>query len=105
MIENITYEEDTQYCCEAMKRSLEDGRVMIGYSPSFRRYYIPLSWPHQSTQGINYCPWCGTKLPKPLINEWHEILEKEYGITSFHTSPDYPNEFDTDEWWIKRGIK
>lgn len=92
-----------KYCCELMQTNLEDGRVMIGYDESFRRYYIPLSWPHKSTQGISFCPWCGSKLPKALNDEWFDVLEKEYGIND-PFKQNYPSEFATDEWWAKRNL-
>jgi hypothetical protein len=86
-----------------MEKTLADGRIMIGYDAAKRRYYLPLSWPHKSTQGVFYCPWCGTKLPKELSDTWFETLEKEYGIDDPYKI-NYPQEFNTDEWWIKRGL-
>ncbi len=97
------------HCCELMDEFLEDIRIPLNYDPVFREYLMPLSYRGKITalQGLDYCPWCGTKLPKSVREEWFDILEKEYGID--HPRYDeqeklIPEEFKTDEWWKKRGL-
>ena len=49
---------------------------------------------------IEYCPYCGIKLPETSDDEWEQCLKMEYGkIESIDL---LPAEFDTDEWWKKR---
>lgn len=96
-----------KHCCEMMQLNLDDGRVQIFYSPEERRYYINVMNGKRiaATQGLFFCPWCGTKLPDDLSTEYHEILAKEYAIDSHHVqTKKIPLEFQTDEWWKKRGL-
>jgi hypothetical protein len=63
--------------------------------------------PNRARQGVDYCPWCGTKLPESLFDTRFDILEKEYGIDSPYDDKQkdkIPAEFLTDEWWKKRGL-
>ena len=94
------------HCCSLMNDFLNDGRVQIFYSPQTREYYIPLK-KHMAVQCIFYCPWCGSRLPKDLREEYFDIiydelhLEPEFKVTD---TPGLPEEFKTDEWWKKRGL-
>jgi len=78
----------------------------IMYDEIFREYYAKLLLGIGGDDFL-FCPDCGTKLPKPLRNEWFNILEHEYGLDD----PGWPEqrekvpaEFLTDEWWKKRGL-
>ena len=57
-------------------------------------------------QPMDFCPWCGTKLPKDLGIEWTEMVEKELGIEDVWDIEwdEIPEKYKTDEWWKKRGI-
>ena len=81
-----------------------NGDVIISYYPKTREYLSSHS--EETGCDINYCQWCGKKMPKSLVDEWFDILEKEYGITDpNHTEADkVPEEFKTDAWWRKRGL-
>lgn len=89
-----------------MKIFLEDPKVPLKYYPITREYGLILN--HSSAiQLIFYCPWCGTKLPKDLREEFFNILEKEYGIEpefDIQNDPNIPEEFKSDEWWKKLGL-
>ena len=94
------------HCCQEMKVFTDDPRVQIIYSPRVRKYYIPLKF-QSAVQGIRYCPWCGKKLPAGLSEKFDEVLEKEYNIDCYidaEESGTLPEEFNTDEWWKKRGL-
>jgi len=97
------------HCCASMNIFLQDKRMFLNYSSTYREYDIPLLYKRQATalQGITYCPWCSKKLPKSLRHEWFVILEKEYGINDpFDREQEklIPEEFNSDEWWKKRGL-
>lgn len=51
------------HCCKSMTDFINDYRIPIDFNPERSRYFIPLMWPHNGTQGLRYCPWCGIKLP------------------------------------------
>jgi hypothetical protein len=56
---------------------------------------------------LEYCPFCGTKLPKSLyaIDEYYDALEEAVGKEFCDIKEDeIPEEFHTDEWWRKRGL-
>ena len=108
-------------CCKQMERQLEDKRVTIQYSPIFREYYIyVIDWwiPIEeiretkdlitATQRIDYCPWCGTKLPNSLRDQYFEILQNEHvqeiDILGIKDNKKVPEEFKSDKWWKKRGL-
>jgi hypothetical protein len=104
----------TKFCCQdfpskkkgnfIMFYSSRTKDIIIDYYPPRRQY----STVHGKETGcyIQYCPWCGTKLPTELSDEWYDTLEKEYGIISpIHDErKKVPPEFWTDEWWKKRGL-
>ena len=92
---------------------LNDIRVPIRYSPTYREYYLLMLEDGKkrgnllAVQRIFYCPWCNTKLPQDLRDEWFEILEKEYNLDDPDSKEQeklIPEEFKTDEWWKKRGL-
>lgn len=97
------------FCCIDMDSILnkknESPIYKIGYYPDLREYFL------ESVEGyicnINFCPWCGSELPKSLSDRWFQILEEEHELDM----PDLPEqkakiptEFLTDEWWKKRGL-
>jgi hypothetical protein len=53
---------------------------------------------------LAYCPFCGTKLPDfsyEYADAIKKVLKVDYTKIDFK---DIPCEFQTDEWWKKRGI-
>ena len=99
------------HCCDTMDRILQRGMSALEYSAPIRSYRI-LEFYKGKVQiianGIRYCPWCGTKLPKSLYDKQEEILENEYKLTDTWEGGEHydlvPEEFKTDEWWKKRGL-
>ncbi|HEV2916118.1 MAG TPA: hypothetical protein VGW78_00060 [Candidatus Babeliales bacterium] len=93
-------------CCDLLKQLLNDCSVHLHYSRRFRRYSIQLLGKN-SVQQMIYCFCCGKKFPESLFDKWYETLEKEYGLndpTSKKQEKLIPAEFQTDEWWKKRGL-
>ena len=86
------------HCCKEMSDHLVRKKIAILYIPKFREYGIKNLSRGLAFQLINYCPWCGRKLPESLREEWFEILGKS------DLEPDSPNihaEYLTDELWKK----
>jgi hypothetical protein len=90
-----------------MRIILSDHRNNIYYYNVFREHYI------QTKRGtvildMAFCPWCGKKFSESLREKFFKVLELEYGIITdigdYKTRPDVPKEFQTDEWWKKRGL-
>ena len=95
-----------EHCCYEMAMFLEDAQVPIYYDSRYREYHIPFS--NYAAQGIEYCPWCGKRLPKSFRDKYFEILETEYRIDDVGLAQDnntLPEEFNTDKWWKKRKLR
>lgn len=50
-------------CCNFFKQMLNDCHMRLTYLPHHNMYGIKIVGTG-STQGIQYCPWCGTKFPE-----------------------------------------
>ncbi len=83
-----------------MNDFLEDKRLPVLYFPKYREYNLTLI-NSNAVQGINFCPWCGKKLPKDLRDIYYDILESEYSNLD---DENIPAEFHNEEWWKKRGL-
>src|ERR1700722_5993915 len=102
------YDDIQTPCCDELIRSLNDCSNHLHYSRKYRQYGIRRVG-STSITCIDYCPWCGKKLPKSLDDEWDEVLKNEYGITIDNPwdkkeMRKVPAEFLTDEWWKKRSL-
>ena len=84
------------HCCERMQFFLNERKVAIGYYPRCREYYIRL-YTSGGVQLINYCPWCGCRLPTSLNELYCETLEELGYDEPF--SNNIPEKYKTDEWW------
>jgi hypothetical protein len=67
----------TQYCCEAMRKAVEHvcdrhpdrfncPDCLVHYSAKVHEYGLIIHDGGSSSIGIQYCPWCGAKLPESL---------------------------------------
>jgi hypothetical protein len=80
------------------------------YDPSVRRFSIAVLKDQKAICVIDYCPYCGKKLPKELNEEWVNVILKELGLDYMKSEDtdqfikELPEEFQTDEWWKKRGL-
>jgi hypothetical protein len=90
------------FCCEEMRYYIKD--KVINYNCIKRIYSLPF----KQTLGISldYCPWCGNKLPSNLTEEFYEFLKRDHKIDLAHISEAkrFPEEFQSDIWWIRRGL-
>ena len=108
---------DDEICCEYMSREIhyfrrrfldEERNLLahVGYDEPRRMFYMlnnrnPKNY---GGIGIEYCPWCGKKLPIHL-SPW-AWLKYEYGKGyDWDLLPKkIQKEFDTDKWWKKRHL-
>jgi hypothetical protein len=109
-----------KHCCEDMDFFLKEKKVAIFYNPIFREYYIRLRSYIDGKQAIYACPWCGYKFPKSLLEIYIDLLQRDYGMSYRVSIGEYwdfvncvsyskesdkvPEEFNSDEWWKKRGL-
>jgi hypothetical protein len=96
---------NVEFCCEHMEDVLlNSSDEVVLYHQVSRSFSIDLR--DGMRKELWYCPWCGAKLPKGLGFKWIEVLKDEYGIKDpiFDDADKVPAEFETDEWWKKRGL-
>lgn len=75
---------------------LNEKEIGIVYSEKFREYGFEYRDGGSSKQLIKFCPWCGSKLPNSLGDEWFNRLEAS-GIDPLGSN--IPLSFETSEWW------
>jgi hypothetical protein len=86
------------------------GKRVLMYDPVLRGYgyYIDVALPE--IQYIGFCPFCGKGLPEMLENEFLDTIYEELGQEflpkdwTTESREHLPPEFQTDEWWKKRGL-
>jgi hypothetical protein len=74
----------------------------IIYYPKHRKYGVFVNDGGTSIVTIDFCPWCGIKLPCRLSEMWVDILD-EIGVDPSEKDQ-IPDDMKTDEWWKKRGL-
>ena len=87
-------------CCMGMHDDLLDKQVE--FDRTFKCYYIHLHGDRWQT--MSYCMYCGAEL-SDLTLSYYDVLEEAVGKEYCDiTEDEIPQEFKTDEWWIKRGL-
>ena len=95
-------------CCGALLSSVDKGDLIFESVLKCFGFYTRTD-PPKSYQVMRYCPFCGAKLPN-LGVKYEEVIELELGekaVPKGWFSEDrkhLPIEFQTDEWWKKRGL-
>jgi hypothetical protein len=95
-------------CCDALWSSVDKGDVVYDNVLKWFGFYTKDD-PFKSYQVMRHCPFCGTKLPN-LGFKYEEVIEQELGENSVpegwfsEDRKHLPPEFQTDEWWRKRGL-
>lgn len=99
-----------KHCCEQMDAAIrfecdthsdkfECPDVLISYSEKFDEYGIIIHDGGASSSLIDYCPWCGTKLPESKRDLWFDTLE-ELGFDN-PFDEEIPKEFNSRDWYIR----
>lgn len=83
--------------CERLINALENSDVPLRYTPWLREYGILFLDDRVSVLLIEYCPFCGEKLPDSLRNEWFDRLD-ELGLEP--DDDDVPFAMRSDRWWM-----
>ncbi|MFC4517242.1 DUF6980 family protein [Streptomyces ehimensis] len=96
----------TNHCCEAMDshvnvRCREHNDIyacpdaLIGFSAKFREYGLIVHDGGTSSIIIEFCPWCGRRLPDSQRDTWHAELRRR-GIDAWED--EVPAEFQDARW-------
>lgn len=87
------------HCCEEMSHAIREGEIAIRYVDKFREYGIAILDGGTAHQVIQYCPWCGAKLPLSLRDEWFARLQ-DLGLEPGDAA--IPKSMKNSEWWKKK---
>ncbi len=82
----------------------DENITQVCYMATIRTYAILSKEDDGTFEAMDYCPFCGAKLPERLDDKLTEILQKKYGLESWKDYKKAPKEFHTNEWWKKRGL-
>lgn len=94
-----------KHCCSDMEDILQIPEAEVKYLSQFREYILESRVDKPICLALNYCPWCGSRLPSSLRDIFFDTLEKECNlnldILHLYQAPD---EFQSDQWWKKRKL-
>lgn len=95
--------EPPPHLCKCVAEEFSDVRVMFAYLPNVREYGfrileldLPVDYQPIRIKSVNFCPWCGTRLPLALRREW---LTRLAVLGLSEDSPDIPPHLVSDQWW------
>lgn len=91
---------DKDHCCKRMNELIQMVELPLRYDSKFREYGIRVFDGGTSVIQIQFCPWCGSKLPLSRRKEWFEKLE---ALSIDPDSTEVPTKFQTSEWWQEQG--
>ncbi len=85
------------HCCREMERALGDDEIPVIYNAKFREIGIRIIDGGSAYIVIQYCPWCGVRLPPSLRDAWFERLEV---LSLDPEDAEVPSRnATTDAWW------
>jgi len=83
--------------CESHKDIYACPDVLVSYLPKFDEYGLIVHDGGSASISINYCPWCGSRLPESKRDLWFDELEK-LGFDD-PSEREIPIEFTSDAWY------
>jgi hypothetical protein len=86
--------------CAGMVAAVADPRVPLTYFPKFREFRILVDG-GPIVQSIEFCPWCGGRLPTSLRDGYFDHLER-LGLEP--ESSELPVDLRSDAWWRMKNL-
>jgi hypothetical protein len=83
--------------CDVHSDDYECPDVLVHYLPKYDEYGLIVRDGGTSVARINFCPFCGQKLPDSKRDMWFDTLEK-MGFDD-PTNQNIPDDFKTDLWF------
>lgn len=96
-------------CCKKLYEVINDKYGSLQYSSALREYWVRLIDDYDelgiisnntAIQLLSFCPFCGTRLPESLRDQWVNELETLGFDEPF--DQDIPNDYTSDSWWKRR---
>ena len=95
-----------QHCCQAMTNQVnwhcdqhddpfDCPDALVHFSARFQEYGLIVHDGGASSIGIDFCPWCGQRLPESQRDRWFDELESR-GIKPWED--ELPDEFQDARW-------
>jgi hypothetical protein len=92
-------ENTLRISCKVHKDKYECPDVLVSYSAIFDEYGLIIHDGGNSSIAINFCPWCGEKLPESKRDRWFDELEKLGFNNPFEEN--IPSEFRDNTWYVE----
>lgn len=98
-------------CCKQLYEVINDKCGSLQYSSTLREYWVRLIDDYDelgiisnniAIQLIYFCPFCGTRLPESLRDQWVNELEALGFDEPF--DQDIPSDYTSGAWWKNRSI-
>ena len=83
--------------CDQHSDSFECPDNLVSYISKFDEYGLIIHDGGTASCLINFCPWCGTKLPESKRYEWFDTLES-LGFDD-PAEDDISREYRSNEWY------
>jgi len=87
-----------QFCCDRMESAIRDPDIPIIYTGKFNEYGVQILDGGTSSLLLEFCPFCGQKLPQSLRDSWFDELERR-GIDPIEGN--IPAECTDNRWYTK----
>jgi hypothetical protein len=88
------------HCCGQMQTHIDSNELHLNFMPKLREYGVDYADGGTSSQTIQFCPWCGSKLPLSLRVQWFEELDR----LDLEPNDDLPAELKDDTWWLQKRL-
>ncbi|HTJ74835.1 MAG TPA: hypothetical protein VL337_05675 [Acidimicrobiales bacterium] len=96
----------TAHCCARMRQSVEHQCAahpdpqdcpdhLVTYVAKFREYGLVVHDGGSAYVRIDYCPWCGSRLPDSQRDRWFDEVER-LGVDPW--TQEVPAEFEDERW-------
>ncbi|MDI4635827.1 hypothetical protein J7U46_22365 [Pelomonas sp. V22] len=90
-------QSQAEFACSVHDSASDCPDALVSYSDKFREYGLFVHDGGTSSKAIGFCPWCGTKLPESLREQWFAELAA-LGIED-PWSQEIPVPFRTGAWY------
>ena len=90
-------------CCTSMTQAISDDDYPIHYRPRFRTWILELDDGSSTPRRIDFCPWCGVRLPPDLGEQRHQEVVRR-GLDPLTEDDDLPADLRDDRWWKALGL-
>ena len=89
--------EMVAHICEQHPDRFDCPECLVEYEPKFDEYGLIIHDGGSSSMSIQFCPWCGTRLPESKRDRWFDELAS-LGFDD-PSEQEIPEPYNTDAWF------